>query len=355
MEKAVYRIIDANFNRSREAIRVMEDFCRFYLNSDILSGRCKKLRHDLSTAIGMLDSGKLIASRDTLCDVGTTIQVEGQLVRGDLKDCATAAAKRLTEALRTIAEAAQTIDQTVAKAVETVRYRAYTLEKDILLCANARKKFETVRIYALLTAEYPTEIIRLTRACCEGGADCIQLRVKNMPDDELLACAVEVVNICRNSNVVSMINDRIDIAAAAGSDGVHLGQHDIPIDAARKVAASPMIFGVSTHNFDELHAAIAAGADYVGIGPAFISSTKPHLQVSGLEYIKAASEITQREGVFHVAIGGITLGNVEQVLAAGAKAIAVSSALIDASDTAHVCREFKRKVTAYQGDMANKE
>src|SRR5512137_1290771 len=102
MERAVFRIIDANFNRAREAIRVMEDFCRFYLNSAVLSGRCKKLRHDLSSAIGTLDEGKLIANRDTLADVGTTIKVDGQLSRGDLKDCATAAAKRLTEALRTI-------------------------------------------------------------------------------------------------------------------------------------------------------------------------------------------------------------------------------------------------------------
>ncbi|MDO8302044.1 MAG: thiamine phosphate synthase, partial [Sedimentisphaerales bacterium] len=314
MEKAVYRIIDANFNRAREANRVMEDFCRFYLNSAVLSGRCKKLRHDLSTAMGMLDSGKLLAARDTLCDVGTTIQVEGQLTRGSLQDCATAAAKRLTEALRTIAEAAQTINQTVAKVVETIRYRAYTLEKDILLGANARKKFETVRIYALLTAEYPAEIIRLTNACCEGGVDCIQLRVKNMPDDELLACAVELVGICRNSNVLSIINDRTDIAVAAGSDGVHLGQNDMPLSAARKIASSPMIFGTSTHNLDELNAAIEAGADYIGIGPAFVSSTKPHLQIAGLEYIKAASHIAHDAGVPHVAIGGITLDTIENVL-----------------------------------------
>jgi thiamine-phosphate pyrophosphorylase len=303
----------------------------------------------------MLDGGKLIAARDTLCDVGTTIRVDGQLTRGDLQDCATAAAKRLTEALRTIAEAAQTIDPNVAKTVETVRYRAYTLEKDILVGASTRKKFETVRLYALLTADYPAEIIRLTHACCEGGVDCIQLRLKNMPDDELFACAVEVVNICRNSNVINIINDRVDIAVAAGSDGVHLGQNDMPLDAARRVASSPMIFGVSTHNLDELNAAIAAGADYVGIGPAFVSTTKPHIQVAGLEYIKMASEITQREGVSHVAIGGITLDNVKNVLVAGAKAIAVSSALINVADAAQMCRAFKLKVTAYQGDMTNKE
>ena len=173
-----------------------------------------------------------------------------------------------------------------------------------------------------------------------------------MPDDEFFACAVELVGICRNSNVLSIINDRVDIAVAAASDGVHLGQNDMPLEAARKIAASPMIFGTSTHNLDELNAAIEAGADYIGIGPAFTSSTKPHLQIAGLEYIKAASQIAHDAGVPHVAIGGITLDNVEKVLAAGARTIAVSSALINAADTVEMCRLFKRKVTAYQGDTS---
>lgn len=352
MERATFRIIDANFNRGREAIRVMEDFCRFYLNSTVLSGRCKKLRHDLSSAIAMLDQGKLIANRDTPADVGTTIRVEGQLVRRDLKDCATAAAKRLSEALRTIAEAAQAINHSVAKAVESLRYEAYTLEKDIFLAESSYEKFKSVRLYALLMAEHPADIIRLAQACCDGGADCIQLRAKNMPDDNLLACAIEVVGICRDANVVSIINDRIDIAVASGSDGVHLGQHDLPLKAARAVAAAPMIFGTSTHNLDELNAAIETGADYVGIGPAFESSTKPHLQVAGLEYIKTASRVSKEAGLPHVAIGGITLANVEQVLAAGAQAIAVSSALINASNPAQMCSDFKLKIAAIQRDKS---
>ena len=184
----------------------------------------------------MLDNEQLIANRDTICDVGISIKVEGQLTRSDLKDCAIAAAKRFTEALRTISETAQTLNRSVASAVESIRYQAYTLEKDIFLAGSAREKFKAVQLYVLISAEYSTDIIRLTQECCQGGADCIQLRVKNMPDDELLACAKEMVTICRNSNVISIINDRIDIAAISGSDGVHLGQKDIPIEAAKKFA-----------------------------------------------------------------------------------------------------------------------
>ena len=294
----------------------------------------------------MLDSGKLIANRDTLSDVGIAIKVEGQLVRGNLKDCSTAAAKRLTEALRTIAEAAQTINKPVAAAIESLRYTAYTLEKDIFLAGDVRGRFESVRLYAILTADHPADIIRLAQACCEGGADCIQLRAKNMPDDELYACAIELSEICRNANVISIINDRIDIAVAAGADGVHLGINDIPIDAARKVAASPMIFGLTTHNLDELRAAIDSGADYIGVGPAFTTATKPNLKPAGLEYIKAASQIAQEAGISHVAIGGITLDNIDKVLAAGAKAVAVSSALVNTANPVAMCMELKRKITS---------
>jgi thiamine-phosphate pyrophosphorylase len=350
MERAVFRIIDANFNRAREAIRVMEDFCRFYLNSAALSGRCKKLRHDLSAAIGLLDSGKLLAGRDTLSDVGTAIKVEGQLTRNDLKDCATAAAKRLTEALRTMAEAVQTINQSAAAAMESLRYQAYTLEKDIFLAGSVREKFKSVRLYALITADYPADIIRLARACCEGGADCIQLRVKDMPDDELFACAVELVGICRGSNVISIINDRVDVAVTAGSDGVHLGQHDLPLEAARKAAAYPMLFGISTHNLEELDSAIEAGADYVSIGPAFASATKPQLKVAGLEYIRQEIRISQAAGVPHVVIGGITLDNIGQLLTAGAQTIAVASALSNAANPTQMCREFKQRIESGQGD-----
>jgi thiamine-phosphate pyrophosphorylase len=349
---AAYRIIDANFNRAREAIRVMEDFCRFFLNSAALSSRCKKMRHDLCTAVGKIDSGLLIANRDTVSDVGTCIRVEGQHVRTNLNDCATAASKRLTEALRTIAEAAQTLDRSVAASIESIRYEAYTLEKDIFLAGSAREKFKSVRLYALVSADFPTDIIRLAQECCNGGADCVQLRAKNMQDDELLACAKEVVEICRKSNVISIINDRVDIAMAAGSDGVHLGQHDMPLHSAKKIAASPMIFGISTHNFDELNKAIESGADYIAIGPAFASDTKPELKAAGIEFIRKTSQIAQAAGVPHVAIGGITLNNIEELFKAGITAIAVSSAIINAPDPAQICRQFKQKLTAMPDDKS---
>ena len=114
MDRAIYRIIDANFNRAREAIRVIEEFCRFALNSATLTERAKRLRHELSEAISQLDASRLLSSRDTLGDVGISVQVSEQQVRANLNDSFTAGCKRLTEALRALAEVAKTQDRSLA-------------------------------------------------------------------------------------------------------------------------------------------------------------------------------------------------------------------------------------------------
>jgi thiamine-phosphate pyrophosphorylase len=340
MERAVYRIIDANFNRGREALRVMEDVCRFYLNSLSLSSRAKHLRHELSSAIAVLDSGQLLTSRDTPGDVGTTITVENQLSRGDLRDCLTAAAKRASEALRTLSEVAQTIDPALAARIEKVRYACYTLEKDIVLAVAVRPKMAAVRLYVVITSSAAAEIISLARRCCQGGAQCIQLRAKSLADVQLLAVAGEFAGVCREHGIISIINDRVDIAAACGADGVHLGQDDLPIRAARKLELSPLVVGRSTHNVNQLRAAIEDGADYVGIGPVFATETKPDIEVAGLEYVRQAAPIAAEAGILGVAIGGITLGNISQVMGAGAAAVAVCGAVAGAPDPAAACKSF---------------
>jgi thiamine-phosphate pyrophosphorylase len=151
MERAANRIIDANFNRAREASRVMEEFCRFVLNSSLLTERAKKLRHELSASIGRLDAGRLISSRDTLGDVGVGKTVEKQLTRGNLNDCFTAGCKRLTEALRALAEVIRIDNEPVAATIEKLRYDAYTLEKDIALISDTSARFKRVGLYIVIT------------------------------------------------------------------------------------------------------------------------------------------------------------------------------------------------------------
>jgi thiamine-phosphate pyrophosphorylase len=340
MDKAVYRIIDANFNRGREALRVMEDVCRFYLNSSPLSTRTKQLRHQLSATISTLDSYLLLTCRNTLDDVGTSIAVEDQMSRKDLPDCLTAAAKRASEALRTLSEVIQTFSPATAANIEKIRYSCYTLEKDIVLAVAVRPRMAQVHLYVVLTSSVPADIISLAQKCCLGGADCIQLRAKDLPDDQLLAIATEFAGTCRSHGVLSIINDRVDIGICAGADGVHLGQNDVPVSVARRLQVSPLIVGRSTHNVEQLQAAIEEGADYVGIGPIFPTETKPGVKPAGLEYLRQAAPIAADAGILGVAIGGITLVNLPQVVAAGAAAIAVCGAIIDSPDPEAACKGF---------------
>jgi thiamine-phosphate pyrophosphorylase len=347
MEQATWRIIDANFNRAREATRVVEEFCRFALNSAVLTRRAKALRHELAAVIGEVDAGRLLASRDILRDVGTGLSVEGQFVRGDLEDCLTAGCKRLTEALRVLGETLQTKSRGAAAKVEKLRYAAYALEKDIAVLGLPAEKFKRVRLYVIITSNLPAEVISLAQKCSSGGADCIQLRAKGMNDDALLAVALEFAQICRGSEVLSVINDRVDVAVAAGADGVHVGQNDLPVEQARRLQLRPLIVGKTTHSVEQLRRACAESPTYVSIGPVFATGTKPDLRAVGLDYVRAATRELADGGIAHVAVGGIGAGNVEDVLRAGARAVAVCSAVSGDRDPARVCRVLKEKISGF--------
>jgi len=318
------------------------------LNSGPLSERAKQIRHELSTVVGKLDDGRLISGRDTLGDVGVGKTVDKQLVRGNLRDCFTAGCKRLTEALRVLAEMTQMQDRSAAETIEELRYAAYTLEQDIVLFSDAFEKFKRVRLYIIITGNLPADIISLACKCAAGGADCIQLRAKAIEDDKLFAISVEFVEICKNAGVLSIINDRVDVAVAAGADGVHLGQDDLPIEQARKLQLAPLIIGKSTHSPRQLRAACEERPTYAGLGPVFATETKPTAEAVGLDYVRQATEILADTGVCNVAIGGITLDNVGDVLRAGAKAIAVCAAVTKASDPAAACRALKEKIAAFK-------
>lgn len=347
MDRSMYRIIDANFNRAREAARVIEEFCRFALNSRLLSKRVKQLRHELSSAIGRLDAGSLMSSRDTPGDVGIGQAVESQLTRGSLNDCLIAGCKRLSEALRAIAEVCSIEDRALAEAIEKLRYDAYTLEKDIVLFSDAYDRFKRVKLYIVITSDSPAEVVSLTEKCVAGGADCIQMRSKSLEDDKLYELAVKFAAICRDNAVLSVVNDRADIAVAAGADGLHLGQNDLPVAEARRLQLSPMVIGKSTHSLEQLCAATGELPTYVGLGPVHATATKPSAAAVGLEYVRKGTEFLEDTGIGHVAIGGINIDNVEEVLGAGAKCIAVCAAVTKAADPAAACRALKDKIEAF--------
>jgi thiamine-phosphate pyrophosphorylase len=347
MEHLVYRIIDANFNRAREAARVIEEYCRFVLNSCGLTGRVKELRHELSAAIASLDTDKLIASRDTADDVGVGLEVSAQLKRKDLNDCLTAGCKRLAEALRVLSEITGTVDPKTAKIIEQLRYTAYSLEKDVALFADSHERFRNVRLYVIITDTRKQDVISVTKQVVSGGADCIQLRAKGINDDEHLLLAREFVDICKDAGRLCIINDRVDIAVASDADGVHLGQNDLDIDQARKLIKRPLIIGKSTHGTDQLERARKENPAYLAVGPVFKSPTKPDVEAVGLGLVKKAVDLLDEAGIYSLAVGAVTPDNLEEVLSTGVNAVAVCSSICQSDDPEGQCRRFKQLICEY--------
>ncbi|MBM4017337.1 MAG: thiamine phosphate synthase [Planctomycetes bacterium] len=329
-QSAVYRILDANANRAREALRVAEDAARFALERPDLAEALKRLRHNLRAALGRLDARRLVSARDTAGDVGTAISVEAERTRTGIADVAQAAFKRLCEALRAIEEYAKTLDPQVSASVEALRYRAYELEKRFEEALRPQRRLAAGGLCVLLTeglCRHPwAEVLRAAMA---GGAAAIQVREKGMPDGQFLARAREAARIVHDAGRLVIVNDRPDVAALAAADGVHVGQDDMAPHEARRIVGPDRLVGVSTHTVGQALAAAEAGADYVGCGPMFPSATKPQEVIPGPAL---AAEVVKQAGVPVIAIGGITAENAGAVLAAGVRWLAVSSAVCGAAD-----------------------
>ena len=340
--RPIYRILDANFNRAREALRVIEDFARFALDDAGTSSAAKELRSRLQGCYGQFPAEALLASRDTPGDVGTQISSPTEMQRGDAGAIVAAACKRLSEALRTLEEYAKTVQPAAAGELQSRRYSAYTLEQRLARRMAAPEWLDNVRLYVLLTSRLCRgDPPAVAQAAIDGGADCIQLREKDMPDRELLDLARRLRELTHRAGVPLIVNDRPDIAAIVSAEGVHLGQDDLPPTEARKLLGPGAVVGVSTHNIAQARAAQAQGADYIGVGPMFPSDTKDAGPIAGIAFLK---EVLAEISVPHVAIGGISGGNVGELVAAGARCVAVCSAVIAADDPASVAAEIKAQL-----------
>lgn len=336
---SILRLIDANTNRAREALRVLEDYTRFILNNEPLSVELKRLRHDMTTAL-LPHLPSAILHRDTPGDVGTDAKTTAEQSRQDLNHVVTAAAKRLGEALRCLEEYAKTLDPPAAAAIERARYRFYEVERRIALTLRPATRFDGVRLYVLITeAACRLPWMEVARLAIAGGADCLQLREKSLDGGELLGRARQLTALCRQHNVLCIINDRPDIALLADADGVHVGQEDPPPAQVRKLIGAEKILGVSTHRIEQARQAVLGGADYIGVGPVFPSPTKPRDILPGLDYVRqVAGEIR----IPAVAIAGITPSNAAEVVAAGLNRVAVTAAVSRSDDPRQAAQALKK-------------
>ncbi len=332
------RAIDANLNRSREALRVLDDYCRFVLDDRVLTEELKTLRHELAEAARRIAARTLLASRDTLHDVGTGIGTTAEYTRKTTVDVAAANLKRLQESLRSLEEFGKIIGPEFGRAIESIRYRTYTLERAILIGAAARERLAQAKLYLLLTGSQCVASLDWTIAeAAAGGVNVVQLREKQLPDRELLERAKNVRRWTRKVGVLFIVNDRPDIARSVEADGVHLGQDDLPVAVVRRIVGPDALIGVSTHTPEQVRQAVLDGADYLGVGPAFPSNTKSFDRFPGLEFIREATTLTTLPAFV---LGGITPNTIGQAIAAGARRVAVSAAIATVDEPQIVARQL---------------
>ena len=361
----VKRIIDANANRTREALRVMEEAARFILDDSDLCKELKSMRHDFAAAISQIEG--LEINRNTTGDVGTTITTPREYKRESIAAVAIAAGKRLSEALRAIEEYSKVLPANNAKntthsdnissknsgsqiagLIEQLRYRGYTIEKKLNLALSSTKKTQWTCCFLLTCSMCEKKPWKeVLNEAIEGGVDCVQIREKEneggLTGKKLLAHVREIVSICHAKGVSVIVNDRPDIAMTGGADGVHLGQGDLPCDEVRKLFGSQLLIGVSTSCIEEAERAFKMGADYCGVGPMFETTTKKKDVIVGAKYLR---EYVLWGKLPHLAIGGIEPNEekIGELKEAGLKGVAVSSVICTAENPRAIASQLTRLI-----------
>jgi thiamine-phosphate pyrophosphorylase len=334
------RIIDANINRLGEGLRVLEEFARMTLNDTALTQKLKNLRHQIVVVNTELQK-KLLQARDAGRDVGSGIGVDGEEKSRDITGIITANAKRTQESLRVLEEMAK--NHTLGLDTENyrkARFELYTIEKELISRALRKDKIRRLtELYVIVDTEWlkGRRVADIVNQAIKGGAGTIQLRCKGCTIKESLEIANEIKKICVKKGILFIVNDSLEVALAAGADGIHIGQEDMPVMEARKLMPIDMILGCSVRTAEQAIKAKNDGADYLGVGAMFSTTTKESAKVVGVGRI---GEIKKAVNLPIVAIGGINKSNLADVIKAGADTVAVISAVMGADDIEKATREL---------------
>jgi thiamine-phosphate pyrophosphorylase len=339
-EITIYRILDAATNRSREALRVVEDYLRFALDDRHLCEICKQMRHDFSGAVEQFAGEDYLSSRDTLADVGTTIETESEYQRPDALSVLQANFLRLQEALRSLEEYSKIAAPEAARQFEALRYRAYTLQRATIITEKSLARLASARLYVLVDGGSSlSDFESFCGRLIEAGVHVLQLRDKSLDDRRLLERACALRRLTQRVPTLMVMNDRPDLAVLSRADGVHVGQEELSVKEVRGIVGPRMLVGVSTHSLQQARDAVLAGANYIGVGPTFPSVTKSFEKFTGA----ALLEVVAREVRLPAfAIGGINAQNLSEVLASGFRRVAVSGAITHAADPSRAAREMLR-------------
>jgi thiamine-phosphate pyrophosphorylase len=325
------RTIDANINRVSEGLRVLDDIARFTLNDAPLSKGLKEIRHAIVSNADKLGIS-LISSRDVSSDWGSSSREKAS--RSDLASLISANARRAEEGIRVIEELAKLpeFSKSLSSAdFKKARFAVYQIERDLVSRITRKSAASGITgLYVVIDISLAgnKDPLKLASEAIAGGARIIQIRHKYGDKKEIFDNSVKLQKLCASSGVMFIVNDHVDVAMACNADGVHLGQSDLPVAAARKLLPLDKLIGCSAGTVVSARKAQRDGADYVGVGSIFPTSSKD-ISVVGLERLR---KIKDSLTVPVVAIGGINEKNISGVVKAGADSAAVISAVLSAPD-----------------------
>jgi len=340
------RIIDANLNRIGEGLRLLEDTARLLLNDASLTQQLKTMRHELVTGDPSFNR-QLLQARNAEGDVGINIEAPEQEKPRELPLMVVANSRRVQESLRTVEELAKLPGITPklnSEKFKQARFNLYTIERNLLSRLLRQDKIKHIPgLYAIIDTESlkGRSHLEVASQIIRGGAKTIQLRDKLLSKKELLPIAQQLKELCAEHNVLFIVNDYLDIALAADADGLHLGQNDLPVKAARKLLPIDKILGCSTTTVDQAVTAESEGADYIAVGSIYPTTSKATAKVIGLDGLR---QIRQAVTLPLVAIGGITQDNAAEVIAAGASSVAVISAILQAESPEEAARQIVARI-----------
>ncbi|NJK64298.1 MAG: thiamine phosphate synthase [Synechococcaceae cyanobacterium SM2_3_1] len=342
--QAVARILDANLDRAREGLRVLEEWFRFGLEEADWASECKGMRQ----ALAQWHADPLRLARDTAHDLGGEDSYPDTTHRRDLKEVLQANCGRVQEALRVLEEYSKLgaehllVHAEMAVICKKMRYRLYEIETH-LLGGSRQHTLHHSRLY--LVTQPVAGWLTVVEQALQGGVSIVQYRHKQAESREIISDLQQLQPLCHRYRALMLVNDRVDLALAVNADGVHLGQTDLPIEAARHLLGPHKLIGMSTTNPEEVALALSTPVDYLGIGPVYATPTKADKPAVGLDFVRYARD---HVSLPWFAIGGIDLTNVAEVQAAGAERVAVVRALMQSSDPYVTARQFLTQLSSRQ-------
>jgi len=208
---------------------------------------------------------------------------------------------------------------------------------------DTKSFLKSIDLYVITDRHFKWNHLEIAQYAIEGGVRLIQFREKELPTRKMVEIGEKLRKITEKKALL-IVNDRIDIALAIGADGVHIGQDDMPLKTARNILGNKII-GVSARNVQEAKKAEEEGADYLGVGSMFSTSTKGDIKVIGLSVLKNIRKIVN---IPIIAIGGINEKNVGEVIEAGADGVAVVSAIANSDDPVQAVRNLREKIIQFK-------